>query len=248
MNDFSGGPKIAVITATYNSESVLPGLISTLIAQSDRDFEWIVRDGESIDATVSLVRAAGEAGLRVNCVSEPDFGIYDALNRGIRDARGATHYLVAGSDDLFDADAIRRYKNALLETEAPFVVANIRSVSQVIRPKGGSLLLNKQWSFLAGHSLGVLIAKDMHEKYGYYSKKYPIAADQLFLERAYLQGEVFHYMNFVAGTFGTEGISSTDVLGSLCESLRIHIELTGNVVLNLGVFILRVLKNLHRLR
>jgi glycosyltransferase involved in cell wall biosynthesis len=247
MNDFSEGKTIAVITATYNSESVLPELIASLIAQSDQDFEWIVRDGGSIDATASLVRAAGEAGLKVSWFSEPDFGIYDALNRGIRDAR-ATHYLVAGSDDRFDADAIQRYKSALLEAEAPFVVANIRSGSQVIRPKGGSLLLNKQWSFLAGHSLGVLIAKDMHEKYGYYSKKYPIAADQLFLEKAYLQGEVFYYTDFVAGTFGTEGISSTDVLGSLCESLRIHIELTGNVVLNLGVFILRVLKNLHRLR
>lgn len=247
MADQNYMPSIAIITATYNSADVLPELIESLKAQTDKDFEWVVRDGGSTDDTLSLVKSAQGSGIRVNLRSELDFGIYDALNRGIRET-DATHYLVAGSDDQFDADALAQYRASLLESRVPFIAANLRSGSQIIRPKGGSLLLNKQWVFLAGHSVGVLIEKKMHERYGFYPKKYPIGADQYFLERAYLAGERFHHAEFVAGTFGGAGVSSLDVLGSLTESFRIHVDLTGNVLLNFLVFSLRLLKNARRIR
>jgi len=247
MTDHHPAPSIAIVTATFNSEAVLPGLIQSLQAQTDNNFEWVVRDGGSTDRTVELIREAQESGMKVNVRSEPDFGIYDALNRGIRETL-ATHYLVAGSDDQFEVDAVARYRASLLESQAPFVAANIRSASRTIRPKGGSLLLNKQWVFVAGHSLGVLIAKEMHDRYGYYPKKYPIGADQYFLEKAYLAGERFHQADFVAGTFGEGGVSSVDVLGSLTESFRIHVDLTGKVLLNFLVFSLRLLKNIRRIR
>ncbi|WP_300494105.1 glycosyltransferase [Marinobacter sp.] len=247
MTDQHDVPSIAIVTATFNSEAVLPGLIESLKAQSDNNFEWVVRDGGSSDRTVELVRAAQEAGMNVNLRSEPDFGIYDALNRGVRET-SATHYLVAGSDDQFEVDAVAQYRASVLESHAPFVAANIRSAFRTVRPKGGSLMLNKQWVFVAGHSLGVLIEKKMHDRYGYYPKKYPIGADQYFLEKAYLAGERFHQADFVAGTFGEAGVSSVDVLGALTEAFRIHVDLTGKVLLNFLVFSLRLLKNIRRIR
>lgn len=247
MTDERNIPSIAIITATYNSEADLPKLIDSLKAQSDHDFEWVVRDGGSSDQTVTLVREAQKAGLSIDLRSEPDFGIYDALNRGIRET-SATYYLVAGSDDQFAVHAVARYRESLLKSRAPFVAANIRSASGITRPKGGSLMLNKQWVFVAGHSLGVLIEKKMHDEYGYYSKKYPIGADQYFLEKAYLAGERFFHADFIAGTFGEAGVSSVDVLGSLTESFRIHVELTGKVMLSFMVFSLRLLKNIRRIR
>lgn len=240
-------PKIAIVTATYNSAEVLSNLITSLQAQTDTDFEWVVRDGGSSDGTLELIGKAQESGIKVNLRSEPDFGIYDALNRGVRDT-AASHYLVAGSDDTFEPEAIARYRAALLETDAPFVAANIRTAAGISRPKGGSLVLNKQWAFLAGHSLGVLIKKEMHDRYGYYPKKYPIGADQYFLEKAYLAGERFHHADFTAGTFGEEGVSSVDLLGSLTESFRIHVDLTGKILVNFLVFSLRLLKNIRRIR
>lgn len=247
MTDQSSPPAIAIVTATYNTEAILPGLIESLQAQTDKSFEWVVRDGGSTDGTVALVKAAEESGLNVNLRSEPDFGIYDALNRGIR-GTSATHYLVAGSDDRFEPDAVAQYRAALRQSKAPFIAANIRTGSGTIRPKGGSLLLNKQWVFVAGHSLGVLIEKRMHDQYGYYPKKFPIGADQYFLEKAYLGGETFYRADFIAGTFGQTGVSSVDVLGSLTESFRVHVELTGKVLLNFIVFSLRLLKNIRRIR
>lgn len=235
---------VAVITATYNSEKVLPRLIASLQAQTDRNFTWVVCDGGSNDRTIELIKEAKD--LEVDWDSRADFGIYDALNRGLR-RTSATHYIVAGSDDYFHANAIELYRRSLHARPAALTAANIVAGERILRPRGGSILLNKQMSIVAGHSLGVLVERALHERHGYYSKRYPIAADQLFLERAYLSGEAYHYADFTAGVFGEGGVSSTDVLGSLTESFRIHVELTGKVFLNLAIFLMRVLKNARRL-
>jgi glycosyltransferase len=226
---------------------MLPNLIQSLLGQSDQNFEWVVRDGGSTDGTQDLIRNAIGAGLKIRFSSEADFGIYDALNRGITDCSG-THYIVLGSDDCLEPTAIENYRAALIRSGAPFVVANVRSGSRIIKPRGGSLLLNKQWVFMSGHSVGVLIEKDLHTKYGFYSRRFPIAADQLFLERAYMSGEYFFHSDFVAGNVGSEGVSSTDVAGTICESFRIQVELTGKVGLNVLICFLRLLKNIRRLK
>lgn len=94
---------ISVITATYNSAATIGALIAALEAQTDADFEWVLVDGGSCDHTVSL---AQEAALqRKAIISEPDFGIYDALNKGVRRASGE-YYLVLGADDTWAREAV----------------------------------------------------------------------------------------------------------------------------------------------
>ena len=74
--------KLTVITATYNAEKYLPNLIKSLREQTCKDFEWIVADGSSTDRTLELLSEVKDLNLVVS--SEPDFGIYDALNRAIK--------------------------------------------------------------------------------------------------------------------------------------------------------------------
>ena len=90
---------ISIITATFNSAQTLPTLIASIRAQSDRSFEWIVVDGGSRDDTVALLRDAGDVVTR--WISEPDFGIYHALNKALLLAQGS-YYLVVGSDDTLE--------------------------------------------------------------------------------------------------------------------------------------------------
>jgi len=99
-------PAISIITATFNASSQLPDLITSLRAQSDRDFEWIVIDGGSTDSTVELLHGCGD--LVTSMVSEPDFGIYHAINKGIRLSR-ADYYLVVGADDRLAQHAIENF-------------------------------------------------------------------------------------------------------------------------------------------
>ena len=96
---------ITIVTATLNAANVIGALAADLLAQTDRDFRWLIVDGGSTDGTIE--RLPSDILDRVDLVRESDFGIYDALNKGVR--RCATsHYLVIGADDRLDRTPHRR--------------------------------------------------------------------------------------------------------------------------------------------
>ncbi|MDF1546659.1 MAG: glycosyltransferase, partial [Bacteroidales bacterium] len=78
--------KVSIITATYNSASVLEQCIKSVLEQSYKNIEYIIIDNCSIDATLDIARTYEEGIDRI--VSEPDKGIFDALNKGIQIASG----------------------------------------------------------------------------------------------------------------------------------------------------------------
>ena len=236
--------KINIITATYNSEETLPDLIESLESQTDLDFSWYVADGGSSDNTIELLNSVSKFKVIVD--SQPDFGIYDAINRALRSCKGE-YYLVVGSDDRLCPNAVEYYRAAADSTSAPFIAANIISNGRELKPRGGHILISRQMKFISGHSVGTLIKKEMHEKHGYYSKRFPIAADQLFLEKAFLAGEEFFHLDKPVGVFGSNGVSSTDKLGSYTESFRIHSELLGMTFINLMILVVTIIKNYKRI-
>ncbi len=85
-------PKISIITPTYNSENTLHGTVEALLRQTFSDFEYIIIDGVSKDKTLdkikSYIPAFEEKGVTVRIVSEPDNGVYDAMNKGLNYAKG----------------------------------------------------------------------------------------------------------------------------------------------------------------
>lgn len=217
-------PTISVLTATFNSERVLPGLIESLRAQTDKEFEWVVVDGASGDRTMQLLEGASD--LRPSISSGPDFGIYDALNRAILRAQGQ-YYLVLGSDDRLHEAAIETFRREAALSGADFVTASVLVNGQVLEVREG-----KSWrfglnGFVSAHSVGTLIRRSLHEKYGLYSKKFPIAADQLFVTAACDDGALRHVIRgYVSGEFGSMGVSTSDAVGAATEFFRVQL-LTG---------------------
>lgn len=236
-------PTISVITATFNAAKVLHALIESMRAQSDRNFEWVVVDGASNDGTVDILDNAGDVVTR--WISEPDFGIYDALNKAVRLASGE-YYLVVGADDLLNEQAIENYRKEAARLGADVVTAPIVVDGKRIYWKNGPSWLYGQAAFVSSHSVGALFRKSLHDKYGMYSRKFPIAADQLFIKRVCMGGASLHRAGFVAGEFGSDGSSSVDVAGTLSEVYRVQLETEGKY-LQTFLYILRLLKNLHRL-
>ncbi len=240
-------PFISILTATFNAEAVLPGLIASLQAQTDTDFEWVVVDGGSDDHSVALVRASGLA--RVVVVSEPDFGIYDALNKSVKAASG-DYYLVLGADDLLEPEAVRNYRHALTcasLVKPDIVTALVRVGEVVVAPRPGKAWLYGLQGYVSSHAVGCLIRKSLHVEYGYYSRRFPIAADQYFIKKAVIGGAQVLSVGFVAGEYGSGGTSSIDVLGTLSEVLRVQLLTESSKLLQLMLFFLRVLKNYRRL-
>lgn len=234
---------ISVITATYNAGRYLPELIESLMAQSDRDFEWVVADGGSTDNTIDLVKAAN--GLRVKVLSQPDFGIYDALNRGIRASEGL-YYIVVGADDRLDINAIANFRQAIVASSADIVTAARLKGSAVVRRRGRSWMTH-QFAYVSGHSVGTAFRKELHERVGYYSRRFPIAADQLFIMSAIKAGASIFEAKFVAGKVGQGGVSSTDIAGTLSEAFRVQLALGKNKAVQVLLYVLRLIRHYRRL-
>lgn len=237
---------ISVITAVYNAEAVLPGLIASLRAQTDQNFEWIVVDGQSSDRTLQVLHEAGALVARV--ISEADFGIYDALNKGVRVATG-DYYLVLGADDVLRPDAIALYRAAVQELGNPpdVVTAGVLEGGVVHRARPGLAWLCGLQGYVSTHSIGALIRRSLHDEFGFYSRKFPICADQLFLKRVGAAGARIKVCDFIAGEFGTGGVSSVDTVGVLTEFFRVQLLTERYKSFQVFIFIVRLLKRYFRL-
>jgi hypothetical protein len=94
---------------------------------------------------------------------------------------------------------------------------------------------------ICGHSIATMFKKSLHDKYGFYSKKYPIAADYDFMMKLVVNNEKIKACDFIVGNFGIEGISTIDRLGSASEVMRIMISNGYSVPVQVAIFILRLL-------
>ncbi len=101
----------SVITITYNAASSLPSTLRSVEAQTFTDFEYLLIDGASKDSTVALAEAARIANKTI--VSEPDRGLYDAMNRGLRLAKGDYVIFLNAGDSFPSPSTLRTYADAI---------------------------------------------------------------------------------------------------------------------------------------
>ncbi|MHA3052309.1 glycosyltransferase [Acinetobacter sp. ANC 4640] len=235
--------KISVITAVYNAESCISNLIESLRQQQDQDFEWVVVDGASTDKTLEILKDVKDLNIKI--ISEPDFGIYDALNKGIKACSGE-YYLVAGADDIFFENAISDYKNAM-EDQIDMVTASILKDGVEFKPARGPSWRFASDAYISNHSLGVLINKRLHNNYGFYSKKFPIAADQLFIKECAQNGVKIKIIDNIVGNFSLVGTSSIDEIGACMEILRVQLLTEKRKYLVFTLYLTRILKRLINL-
>lgn len=106
-------PLVSVITITFNAADTLPATMDSVAQQNFSDFEHIIIDGASTDDTIIVARRLGREGLRI--VSEPDNGLYDAMNKGLRMARGEYVLFLNSGDRFHSADTLAAYANAIRE-------------------------------------------------------------------------------------------------------------------------------------
>lgn len=237
--DHAMEPRITIITATMNAAADLPKLIESLQRQTCRNFLWVVADGGSTDGTIGLLDASH--GIALRYVSEPDFGIYDAFNKALRMVR-TEYYLVMGADDLLYPEAIARYHAAACEQPADLITAPIHSPHFDRVPVGHYVWSKGIWSVISNHSVGVLIRTSLHARHGFYSHRFPIAADMDFLTRAYFAGATVTTLNEMAGLWGGDGVSNRYRLNAIMESALVNVENGAPMVrelLFMGVRILR---------
>lgn len=107
-NTMSRPPLISIITITYNAESTLPVTLESVDSQACNDFEHIIVDGNSTDSTLRLALSGGNRRV----LSEPDHGLYDAMNKGLSMARGKYVIFLNAGDAFASPDILTLYARA----------------------------------------------------------------------------------------------------------------------------------------
>lgn len=112
-------PLISVITITYNASATLPLTMESVAEQTFTDFEHIMVDGASTDDTIIIGRKKGTKSLRI--ISEQDSGLYDAMNKGIKLARGRYLIFLNSGDKFHAPDTLQAYADAI-ESKDPDII------------------------------------------------------------------------------------------------------------------------------
>ena len=117
--------KISIIIPTYNASKTLSVALESILEQTFTDYEILIVDGLSTDHTVEL--AKGYQDERIKIISEKDSGIYDAMNKGIRLAKGEWLYFLGSDDRLFDNTVLETIQNSILKYNCEVVYGDIFS-------------------------------------------------------------------------------------------------------------------------
>jgi glycosyltransferase involved in cell wall biosynthesis len=102
-------PLISIITVVYNSENYIERTIKSIKEQTSQNFEYIIIDGSSTDETLNIIsRYKDDIDV---LISEPDKGLYDAMNKGLQQAKGKYVWFINSGDRLFSTDTVERIEN-----------------------------------------------------------------------------------------------------------------------------------------
>ncbi|MDE7407488.1 MAG: glycosyltransferase [Muribaculaceae bacterium] len=113
-------PLFSIITVTYNAGTTLPPTLASVNSQTLSDYEHLIIDGASKDSTLTIAHA--DINPRRRIFSEPDSGIYDAMNRGLELAKGQYVIFLNAGDRFHSPDTLKHYADAIQRNNTPGIV------------------------------------------------------------------------------------------------------------------------------
>lgn len=199
-------PFFSLVTVCYNAEATIARTLQSAREQTWRDFENVVVDGASTDGTLAVVRQFDDLPLAIS--SEPDKGIYDAMNKGIARARGEVLYFLNADDCLHDAGVLARVARVFQRhPEVDLVWGNV----VYDRPDGTSERRSfghihpRNLVFLDLNHQGAFARKRLFERIGAFNTDFRINADYDWFLRAMAADTAWHYEDVDVARFHTGG-------------------------------------------
>ena len=183
--------KFSIVTITYNAVNSLEKTIQSVLNQSYHDFEYLIIDGGSKDGTLDIIQHYS------NCInywiSEPDNGVYDAMNKGINIATG-DYLIFMNADDIFaDTEVLQKVAN-LIKSDVDVIYGNWRTITEygLFANKPAPIsTLNKKF----GLSHQAIFVKVSLLKQVPFDLQYKYAGDYNMISSYYLSGKKFQYVD-----------------------------------------------------
>lgn len=244
--------KLSVITICHNDPDIQK-TCESIANQTHRDFEWIVIDGGSDKETIDVLNKYRD---RINVfVSEKDYGIYNAMNKGIKLASGDYLQFLNAGDLYFDNTSLEKIHKFLMKED--IIYGNL----QFITPQKRFIKEypdNIPYSWFISESLphpACFIKKELFDKYGLYNENYKIVSDwEKWIEFIDINRCSYKHIPITVSIHNHNGISSVLDETHLKERAEIitkyygieeDIKPTKKVVKFLGIPLLKVIKNFH---
>lgn len=208
--------KYTIITICFNSGKTLERTIKSVLAQTLKDYEYIIVDGCSKDNTLDIVKMYEPLFEgRLKWKSEPDKGIYDAMNKGIKRATGDIIGIV-NSDDWLEPDALEKVYNAFTNNNCNVDTLYCGGINYVMAngvkvwPVNLKSFFNQAKLYvMAGiRHPGTFVPKEVYQKIGLFNDELRLSADQDFILRCYYGGVFFYDLKAVVSNMAEGGLST----------------------------------------
>ncbi len=222
--------RISVITVCYNAEKVMEDTVRSVLSQDYDNLEYIIVDGASSDGTLSIIRKY-ENDKRINWVSEPDKGIYDAMNKGIAMAEGDYIQFLNAGDVFIDVHVVRRMAVFLRQNATDIAYGHIlyRYPDDSVRQRSYTQFCASKFYYLLGDCINhqAIFAKRECLEKGF-DISYKICADREWMLRMKKAGYKFQASNLVICEYSLseESISIKNRVLSdqeVCRCIKTHL-------------------------
>jgi len=215
--------KISIITICKNTENAIERTMLSVVSQNcfNENIEYVVVDGASTDKTIEIIKQCSEK-YPIKWISEPDSGIYNAMNKGIKLATGDYLLFLNAGDYLIHYNVIKSLTNLFEYSVFDVIYGNMLCVN----PESGQCLIKAVGKipgvkFFFEDTLphqATFYKKDVFEKFGGYEENFKIISDNILNKKMLCDCKVsVKYINQIISVFLNDGISSTNKVLDLQE-------------------------------
>ncbi|MDQ3185493.1 MAG: glycosyltransferase [Pseudomonadota bacterium] len=238
--------KFSIITICRNSEKVLPQAMASLAAQCYKDYEWVVIDGASTDSTLKIAQSFSAAPMLL--ISEPDDGIYSAMNKGVANARGDYLFFLNSDDSLNDCEVLA---DVVKELDADPLIDLL--YGDVIYKREGSRVL-RTFAHIDAHTLpfedlchqAVFARKSLFERIGRFNEQFKINADYDWLIRVFRSGARLYRISRTIAVFNVGGAHTQNPAQVAEERREVRLQYLSPAALSLGSLHRKLIHRWHR--
>lgn len=236
--------KITLITVTYNSAKTLEATIKSVRDQQFEDIEYIIIDGGSDDGTLDIIKENKD--IINSWVSEPDNGLYDAMNKGIKMSGGEVIGFIHADDILADPEILKMVSHRYCETNFHLLYGDLEYVraddpNKVVRywQSGQFKPIRLRRGWMPPHPT-VYFSRQLLNKVGFFNLEYRISADYEWLLRALSTPSIrVEYLPRVMVRMRTGGLSNASLRNVIVKSSEDFKALKNNKVGGMGTLILK---------
>ena len=203
--------KLSIITINFNNRAGLEKTLKSVTFQTFYDYEYIIIDGGSTDGSLELIK---EFVKKITYwVSEPDKGIYNAINKGISKSTGEYCLFLNSGDYLAKSDSLLKLFSLNLNEDIIYwnfyVINKKRKIRKFIQPDVPSAALFYNGSL---NHQSCLIKRSLFEKFGMYDENYLILSDKLFFIKTIIFGKTLtRHLNLFLTCYDGDGISAKSI-------------------------------------